>query len=126
MGDENDDYLTNSGWFRYLVIAALLSGAGGGVLNLASDTSDRYHKTEAIADQTRIRSELAALAVNVERLEKRMDNNDQYIREHLEHSAKYTAMIEDHESDIVKINLDVSQLEREFREYLARYHGGGK
>jgi hypothetical protein len=46
---EDNDVLDKQ-WFRYLVVAALLSGAGGGLSALTADTSDRYKATQAKAD----------------------------------------------------------------------------
>ena len=47
--EESTDVLDKQ-WFRYLVVAALLSGAGGGLSSLTADTSDRYKATQAQAD----------------------------------------------------------------------------
>ena len=40
------DELLNSNWFKYLVIAALVSGGGGSIASLGKDTSDRFKRAE--------------------------------------------------------------------------------
>ena len=39
-----------SDWKLVLVLAALISSAGSGVMGLTQDTSDRYHGADAIRD----------------------------------------------------------------------------
>ena len=80
MSEEYTDAIP-SGWPRYLLAAALLSGAGNGVSFLASDTSDRYHADTA-------RNDFASRDRRIEELEREAHR-------HASHAAKYTQIIED-------------------------------
>ena len=81
MSQEEEPNAVPSSWTRYIVIAALLSGAGNGASFLTTDTSDRYHADTARADFSYRDSRLREL----ERMQ----------HEHTEHAAKYTQIIDD-------------------------------
>jgi len=84
--EENDVF--NSKWFRSLVVAALLSGAGGGISALTKDDADRYRGAEARADFAVRDGQLDILA-------SRVSNFEIAFSGHLQHSAQYTQIIID-------------------------------
>jgi len=87
---ESRDELFDSKWFRGLVVAALFSGAGGGVSALVNqgDTSDRYRGAEARAD-------FAVRDRQHDILASRVSNLEIAFSGHLQHSAQYTQIILD-------------------------------
>ena len=87
MSEEVSDAIP-SGWPRYLLAAALLSGAGNGASFLTSDTSDRYHADTARAD-------FAIRDARIAELEREQHR-------HLQHSAQYTQIIVDLKARIIE------------------------
>ena len=85
---EGKDDLFDSKWFRGLIVAALLSGAGGGITALNKDDSDRYKGAEARAD-------FAVRDRNHDLLSARVSNLEIAFSGHLQHSAQYTQIIID-------------------------------
>ena len=85
---ESRDELFDSKWFRGLVVAALLSGAGGSISALNKDDSDRYKAAEARADFAIRDTSLARGAARLTALELALST-------HLQHSATYTQIILD-------------------------------
>ena len=100
--DLNDIAGDGPDWFRYLVLAALLSGAGSGVVGLTKDTSDRYKGSDAKED-------FAHRDREIEKLQ-------QLIQAHLQHSAAYSDRIDRYE-------IRISELERQLSRHLQRYPG---
>lgn len=112
MGEQND-VLLDSKWFRGLVIAALLSGTGGGIGTLTK-TDDRFRG----ADFTR---EIAVRDSEISELKRRLGIKDRRIislevwrREHAKHSATWTQVIK---ADDGKLE----DLEEEFRGHLRNH-----
>jgi hypothetical protein len=72
-------------WIRYLLVAALLSGTGGGLASL-TQTDDRFRGRD-------FDREILTRDRRVERLEN-------YVRDHTAHSATYSAIVEATKADI--------------------------
>ena len=92
MGDLDDIARDGPVWFRYLVLAALLSGAGSGVVGLTKDTTDRYKGSDAKADFAERDAEIRDL--------QRQQNA------HLQHSAVYSERID-------RIGIRLAEVERQ-------------
>ena len=99
MGDLDDVSRDGPIWFRYLVIAALLSGAGGGIASLGKDTSDRYKGSDAKAD--------------FEVRDRQLEALQKLMYEHLQHSSRYTDRIE-------RYGQRIEHLETELEQHLRR------
>lgn len=80
MGAEDDNANIN-GIPKWLVAAALLSGSANGIVGLSSDTSDRFKRAE-------FDTEIAQRDSRIRELEREQ-------HKHLQHSAKYSQIIED-------------------------------
>ena len=81
-----DDLANTPGWFRALLAAALLGGAGSGYMGL-TQTDDRYRGSDAKAD-------FAERDATIVRIEQRVYRIETQLAQHLQHSAKYTEKIE--------------------------------
>ena len=92
MGDLDDIARDSPVWFRYLVIAALFSGAGSGYIGITKDTSDRYKGADARAD-------FAERDAEIRDLQKQQNA-------HLQHSAVYSERID-------RISLRLAEVERQ-------------
>ena len=99
--DLNDIAGDGPSWFRYLVLAALLSGAGSGVVGITKDTSDRYKGSDAKED-------FAHRDRDIEKLQ-------QLMQLHLQHSATYSDRIDRYGARIL-------ELEKEVNEHLRKEH----
>ena len=87
MGEEKAD-VYDTRWFRGLIVASLISGAGGGLSALSKDDSDRYKGAEARADFAIRDRRHDILTARVSQLEIALSG-------HLQHSATYTQIILD-------------------------------
>ena len=92
MGDLDDIAGDGPVWFRYLVLAALLSGAGSGLVGLTKDTADRYKGSDAKSDFAERDEEIRDL--------QRQQNA------HLQHSAVYSERID-------RISISLAEVERQ-------------
>src|SRR6056300_1575996 len=95
--DLNDIAGDGPNWFRYLVLAALLSGAGSGLVGVTKDTSDRYKGSDAKED-------FAHRDKEIEKLQNMMQL-------HLQHSATYSDRID-------RYGARLTELEKEINEHL--------
>ena len=85
MSEVEDDFF-NSKFFRGLVLAALLSGVGGGLGSLTKDTSDRFKGAD-------FRREIATRDATIYELRKELSQLERVYYDHQQHSAKYTQII---------------------------------
>jgi septal ring factor EnvC (AmiA/AmiB activator) len=92
----NESGIFSDKLFRTLVVAALLSGAGGGAVSLNSDASDRLTGTQAREEHTRINATLGELRRQNQHLREQ-------INRHLEHSAKWTEVIRMLKADVERL-----------------------
>jgi hypothetical protein len=74
------DDLFDTKWFRGIVVAALLSGAGNGVVGLSRDVEDRYKGTQAASDFAKRDADIRTIR--------------QALSRHLEHTATYSERID--------------------------------
>ena len=109
-------------WFRYLIIAAIGSGAVSSGISLNADTSDRYKRAEAVKDLAVRDKKDEELAGEIRRLEIAMNN-------HLQHSAEYSRIILDLKERVentphppARVELILADHEQRIRSV---EHGGG-
>jgi hypothetical protein len=95
--DLNDIAGDGPNWFRYLVLGALLSGAGSGLVGITKDTSDRYKGSDAKED-------FAHRDREIEKLQ-------QLMQLHLQHSATYSDRID-------RYGVRLNELEKELNAHL--------
>lgn len=79
-------------WNKYIIYLALLSGIGSGVAGLSADTADRF-KGADFNREIFIR-------------DKRIDRLEDALQSHLEHSARYSQMIDDMRAEMQRSNGD--------------------
>ena len=99
MGDLDDIARDGPAWFRYLVLAAVVSGAGSSVISLNKDTSDRYKGSDA-------REDFAARDRQIEAIQSVM-------QAHLQHSATYSDRID-------RYRVRIEHLEEELEQHLRK------
>ena len=104
MGDLDDIARDGPNWFRYLVFAALISGAGSSIVSLDKDTSDRYRGQDAKEDFALRDRQIEAL--------------QSVMQAHLQHSATYTDRID-------RYRVRIEHLESELEQHLrsSKSHG---
>lgn len=94
MGEEKENDISNLSTFhKFIIVLALGAGAGNGIVGLNQDTSDRYKGAQARAD-------FALRDARIRGLE-------HLIHEHLNHSARYTQVVEQHSHDIEELEQHV-------------------
>jgi uncharacterized membrane-anchored protein YhcB (DUF1043 family) len=85
----SDDGVFDAKWFRGLVIAAVVSGAGNGALGISRDASDRYKGEQA-------RRDFAIRDFKIDALRAELSK-------HLAHSAQYTEKIDEQQRKLERI-----------------------
>lgn len=96
-----DDLADTPVWFRALLAAALLGGAGSGFMGL-TQTDDRYRGSDAQADFAERDAAISRLDQRIYRLETRL-------AQHLQHSAKYTEKIEADQQQMTEIKRELDR-----------------
>ena len=75
-------------WNKYIIYLALFSGIGSGVAGLSADTSDRFKGAD--------------FAREIEVRDRRIQRLEDALHAHLEHSARYSQMIDDMRAEIMR------------------------
>ena len=101
--EEKGEGLLSGSVPAWLLVLALGSGVGSGLLGLSQDTSDRYHASRAERD-FKMRDE------RIQRLESEL-------AAHLEHAAKYTQVI-------IQIQHENRELKRKFEDHIRQHLDG--
>lgn len=81
-----DDALLDSNWFKYLVVAALVSSGGSGAISLTKQTDDRFRGAD-------FEREIAERDREIAELRKWRIQHQREYSAHEAHSSKWTEVI---------------------------------